>query len=64
MAKSFGVSVDFIDRELSYFVSVGRLHCKIDRVEGIVETNRPDMKNSQYQSAVKQVCIATPCLAC
>lgn len=54
MAKSFGVSVDFIDRELSRFVTLGRLHCKIDRVGGIVETNRPDVKNAQYQSTLKQ----------
>ncbi|CAG0920400.1 unnamed protein product [Notodromas monacha] len=54
MAESFGVTVDFIDRELSRFIAAGRLHCKIDRVGGIVETNRPDSKNWQYQSTIKQ----------
>merc|ERR1712142_1291784 len=27
---------------------------KIDKVNGIVETNRPDSKNQQYQNAIKQ----------
>lgn len=54
VAKAFGVSAAFVDRELSRFVAQGRLNCKIDRVAGIVETNRPDAKNAQYQAAIKQ----------
>eukprot|EP00475_Leptophrys_vorax_P027708 TRINITY_DN3954_c0_g3_i1.p1 TRINITY_DN3954_c0_g3~~TRINITY_DN3954_c0_g3_i1.p1 ORF type:complete len:390 (-),score=44.38 TRINITY_DN3954_c0_g3_i1:173-1342(-) len=54
MARSFGVSVDFIDRELSQFIASGRLNCKIDKVAGVLETNRPDARNAQYQSVIKQ----------
>jgi 26S proteasome regulatory subunit N7 len=54
MAATFGVSVQFIDRELSQFISAGRLHCKIDKVGGVVVTMRPDSKNFQYQSTIKQ----------
>jgi 26S proteasome regulatory subunit N7 len=36
-------------RELSRFIAAGRLNCKIDKVNGVVETNRPDHKNWQYQ---------------
>uniref|UniRef100_H2Z8K8 26S proteasome non-ATPase regulatory subunit 6 n=1 Tax=Ciona savignyi TaxID=51511 RepID=H2Z8K8_CIOSA len=54
MAQAFGVTVDFIDRELSRFIAVGRLHCKIDKVGGVVETNRPDTKNWQYQETIKK----------
>lgn len=54
MAKAFGVTSDFIDKELARFIAAGRLHAKIDKVNGIVETNRPDSKNQQYQSAIKQ----------
>ncbi|XP_030827854.1 26S proteasome non-ATPase regulatory subunit 6 [Strongylocentrotus purpuratus] len=54
MADTFAVSVDFIDQELSRFIAAGRLHCKIDKVGGIVETNRPDSKNYQYQATIKQ----------
>ena len=54
MAKTFGFSVQFLDQELSSFVSSGRLNCKIDKVNGIIETNRPDSKNSQYQATIKQ----------
>eukprot|EP00731_Ephydatia_muelleri_P003686 Em0001g3686a len=54
MAKSFGVGVEFMDRELSQFIATGRLHCRIDKVGGIIETNRPDSKNHLYQ-VVKSV---------
>ncbi|XP_065674417.1 26S proteasome non-ATPase regulatory subunit 6 isoform X5 [Hydra vulgaris] len=54
MGDAFGVSSDFIDKELSRFISAGRLNCKIDKVGGIVETNRPDSKNHQYQAVIKQ----------
>lgn len=54
MAKSFGVSVDFIDSDIARFVAAGRLNCKIDKVGGIVVTNRPDSKNAQYQASIKQ----------
>nr|CAB3265245.1 26S proteasome non-ATPase regulatory subunit 6 [Phallusia mammillata] len=54
MAQAFGVTVEFIDHELSRFIAVGRLHCKIDKVGGVVETNRPDSKNWQYQETIKK----------
>jgi 26S proteasome regulatory subunit N7 len=53
MAKAFGVTEEFLDRELSRFIASNRLHCKIDKVEGIVETTRPDSKNAQYQEMLK-----------
>jgi len=54
MAHAFGVSEEFLDRELSRFIASGRLHCKIDKVGGIVVTNRPDTKNAQYLITIKQ----------
>ncbi|KAI7740381.1 hypothetical protein M8C21_012728 [Ambrosia artemisiifolia] len=54
MAKAFGVTVDFIDVELSRFIAAGKLHCKIDKVAGVLETNRPDAKNALYQATIKQ----------
>jgi len=53
MAKAFGVTEEFLDRELSRFIASNRLHCKIDKVDGIVETTRPDSKNAQYQEMLK-----------
>jgi len=53
MALEFGVTPEFIDAELSRFISAGRLHCKIDKVAGVVETNRPDTRNAQYQKTIK-----------
>jgi len=54
MAESFGVSVRFIDQELSKFIAEGRLNAKIDKYGGVIETNRPDKKNAQYQLVIKQ----------
>jgi len=56
MANDFGVSVDFLDRDLAKFIAAERIPCTIDRVtgKGIIETNRPDDKNKQYTDVVKQ----------
>ena len=54
MAEAFGITEEFMDQELSRYIADGRLHCKIDKVRGIVITNRPDSKNAQYHSTIKQ----------
>ena len=40
--------------ELSRFIASGRLHCTIDKVNGVVETNRPAVKQAQYDTVVRQ----------
>jgi len=52
-ADQFGLSIIFLDQELSRFISAGRLNAKIDKVGGIIETNRPDAKNAMYQQVIK-----------
>eukprot|EP00218_Dolichomastix_sp_CCMP3274_P007920 CAMPEP_0170142468 /NCGR_PEP_ID=MMETSP0033_2-20121228/7647_1 /TAXON_ID=195969 /ORGANISM="Dolichomastix tenuilepis, Strain CCMP3274" /LENGTH=415 /DNA_ID=CAMNT_0010378797 /DNA_START=56 /DNA_END=1304 /DNA_ORIENTATION=+ len=54
MALAFGVSSDFLDAELSNFIAGGRLNCKIDKVEGVLATTRPDVKNALYMDTVKK----------
>ncbi|KAL8668729.1 MAG: hypothetical protein Q9168_006656 [Polycauliona sp. 1 TL-2023] len=53
MASDFGITVDFLDRDLAKFIAADRIPCTIDRVNGIIETNRPDDKNKQYADVVK-----------
>lgn len=53
LAKQFGVTIEFIDQELSRFIAAGRLSCKIDKVGGVVETIRPDNVNFQYHDVIK-----------
>jgi len=53
MATHFGISPELLDRELSRFVAVGRLACKIDKVGGVIETNRPNNRNAQYATVIK-----------
>ncbi|KAF1953061.1 26S proteasome regulatory subunit RPN7 [Byssothecium circinans] len=54
MANDFGVTLDFLDKDLAKFIAADRIPCTIDRVKGIIETNRPDDKNKQYADVVKQ----------
>mmetsp|Transcript_14876 Transcript_14876/g.18855 ORF Transcript_14876/g.18855 Transcript_14876/m.18855 type:complete len:431 (+) Transcript_14876:157-1449(+) len=54
MAKSFGISVEFLDLQLGRFIAAGRLTAKIDKFGGVVETNRPDLKNAQYRDMIQQ----------
>lgn len=54
MADAFGISVDLLDRDLAKFIAAGRVSCTIDRVQGVIETTRPDDKNKQYTDMVKQ----------
>jgi 26S proteasome regulatory subunit N7 len=54
MAQTFGTSPNFLDQDLSQFISMGRLSCSIDKVNGIVSSTRPDTKNAQYQATIKQ----------
>ena len=41
--------VDCTAQELSRFIANSRINAKIDKVGGVVETNRPDAKNALYQ---------------
>ncbi|KXT02582.1 hypothetical protein AC578_10672 [Pseudocercospora eumusae] len=54
MAGSFGVSVDWLDKDLAPFIASDRLPCTIDRVRGVIATQRADDKNKQYNDVVRQ----------
>jgi len=54
MAREFGVSVDFIDREVASAIDIKRLNCKIDKVAGIIESERADKRNIFYKAALKK----------
>lgn len=53
MAKSFGVSSDFIDKELSNFIYSGKLSCKIDKVSGVIERHRNNKKGELFNQMIK-----------
>lgn len=54
MAQDFGVSVDFIDRELSELISTRQLTCQIDKVNGIVESSKGDKRVEAYEEILKR----------
>jgi len=54
MAREFGVSVGFLDAELSSYIAASRLSCRIDKVGGVVHINRTQSKNKHYLQIVKK----------
>lgn len=52
MADQFGVGTEFIDRELSHFISIGKLSCVIDKVEGVIQFKKEDNKMALYGKMV------------
>ncbi|GAA5982258.1 hypothetical protein JCM10908_004804 [Rhodotorula pacifica] len=54
LSAAFGVSSEWLDADLARFIAAGRLTCSIDRVNGTVETHRPDAKNARYAAVIKQ----------
>lgn len=47
------ISLTGYPSDLAKFIANDRISCTIDRVNGIIETNRPDNKNKQYADVVK-----------
>ena len=56
MCRSFGVSETFMDRDLSRFIANGRLNCTIDKVSGVIMTNKlaSQNKTALYEQVIKQ----------
>lgn len=54
MAQNFGVGPEFIDKELSHFISIGKIKCKIDKVAGVIESNTPDKKVELYSTMLNK----------
>ncbi|KAK6460863.1 26S proteasome subunit RPN7-domain-containing protein [Scheffersomyces coipomensis] len=54
MAQNFNITEEFLDQDLCKFIPNKKLNCTIDKVNGIIETNRPDNKNNQYHLLIKQ----------
>ncbi|ORY34218.1 26S proteasome subunit RPN7-domain-containing protein [Naematelia encephala] len=56
MCRSFGVSETFMDRDLSRFIATGRLACTIDKVSGVIATNKMAGQNKTvvYEQVLKQ----------
>ncbi|KAL7075162.1 hypothetical protein ACQ4LE_005518 [Meloidogyne hapla] len=52
MAKSFGVSKEYLDQQLFNFISSGKLSCRIDACKGIIETAQTDQKNLFYKKVI------------
>lgn len=54
MGMAFGVSEEFIESEVSTFIANGKLNCKIDKVNGSIESNQPNERNTIYLDTIKK----------
>ena len=54
MAQAFGVDNEFLDVELSNFIYIGKLNCKIDKVSGVIESNRSNKKVQLFNETVRK----------
>lgn len=54
MAESFGVSLEFLDKELAELISQKYLNCKIDKVNLIVESITVDKRSQTYKEIEKK----------
>ena len=55
MAESFGVTIEFLESDISDFIRDGKLICKIDRLNHYIESNKlEDKRNPAYMSVVRQ----------
>ena len=53
MAAAFGVTPAFIDSEVSHFISIGRLACKIDKVSHVIPSKVKASRAEQYNQAIR-----------
>ncbi|CAJ0586993.1 unnamed protein product, partial [Mesorhabditis spiculigera] len=53
MARDFGVSTEFLDKELHRLVAAGQLPCRIDAVQGVIHMHHPDSKDRLFKSVIK-----------
>ena len=54
MAQSFGISIEFLDKELSEMISQKYINCKIDKVNLIVDSVFVDKRSNTYKEIEKE----------
>lgn len=54
MAESFGVSSEFLEKDIVTFISSSKLSCTIDKVKQMIICNRIDKKLSSYNELVQK----------
>jgi len=54
MAAAFGVNDKFLENEISGFIEMGRLNCKIDSLTRTLESNSFDPRTVLYRDIIKQ----------
>lgn len=54
MARDFGVSIEFLDKELYKLIASRKLNCQIDKVTGVVESSKGDQRVHLYKEILKK----------
>lgn len=53
-AKAFGVSPDFLEKDIASLIGTGRLQCTINAVDRVLELQRAHNKNTQFAEIITQ----------
>jgi len=54
MAELFGVTSEFMDEEIAYYIGLGKLNCKINKVTSTINTVSPEVMNEKYNQIIRQ----------
>ena len=54
MARDFGVSTGFIDKELYQLIASRKLNCQIDKVSGVVESSKTDQRVNLFKDILRK----------
>lgn len=54
MASTFGVSVEFLEKEIAQFVTAGKLSVKIDRVDSVIVAVIPEKRDAVYKDILAE----------
>lgn len=54
MAHAFGVSKEFIDKELARFIAARRLNARMNKITGVIETSYTDERSGDFKAIIKE----------
>lgn len=54
MSQIFGINEVLLDKELSYFISSNRIQCRIDKVNGVIQTTNKNSKKQEFVTILEK----------
>jgi len=54
MAEVFGVTPEFMDEEIAYYIGRDKLNCKINKVTRTINTTATNLRNNQFNEVMRE----------